>query len=101
MNGLRVESGVVESGRFDQAHREALLAPYPPCELIEAATESGLGRALANAIESRQPVESRLVRVHDFLWLRMWTRRQSGAVPRPNEVRDLLCAVSPRSGGTD
>lgn len=99
MNGLRVESCVVEGGRFDRAHQAALLAQYPPCELIEASSEVGLGRALASAIESRQPVESRMVRVHDFLWLRMWTQRQSGPVPRRGDVRDLVCAIAPRPGG--
>ena len=101
INGLRVESGVVVGNQFDPAHRQALLAPYPPCELIEASSESGLARALSSAIERRQPVESRLVRVHDFVWLRMWIRRQSGTVPRAGEVRDLVGAVAAGRGRTD
>ena len=96
MNGVRVESGVVEGNRFENAHQQALMAGYPPCELIEAASESGLARAFLKAIESRHPVDSRLVRVHDFLWLRMWMRRQSGPVPRNQEVRDLVGAIAPR-----
>ena len=98
MNGLRVESGVVAGDRFDSAQQQALVAGYPPCELMEAASESGLARALSKAVESRHPVDSRLVRVHDFLWLRMWTRRQSGPVPRRHEVRDLVGAIASRPG---
>lgn len=98
MTGLRVESGVVDGSRFEAAHRRALEAQYPPVELLEAASEAILARALSKAIEKVQPVESRLVRVHDFLWLRMWTRPQAGALPRREEVRDMVCALMPQRG---
>ena len=60
-------------------------------ELLEAASEPALVRALTKAIERAQPVESRLVRVHDCLWLRMWRRPQTGAAARAASVQDLIC----------
>ena len=78
MTGLRVESGLVQESRFRPAHARMLEARFPAVELIEAATEPALAPALAKAVERARPVESRLVRVHDCLWLRMWLRPQTG-----------------------
>ncbi len=71
-------------------------------ELIEAATEPALAQALAKAVERARPVESRLVRVHDCLWLRMWLRPQNGPLPEPGSIQDLIwfgrCALRVRAG---
>lgn len=97
MTGLRAESGVVEGSLFRAAHARALEARFAPVELMEAASESALARGLAAALEKMQPLESRLVRVHDFFWMRMWMRRQTGAMPRREGVRDLVCVLAQRS----
>ncbi len=94
MTGLRVESGVVDGSRFRLAHARMLKAVFPPVELIEAVSEPALVHALAKAIERTRPVESRLVRVHDCLWLRMWRRPQSGPLPERESVCDLICSIS-------
>lgn len=90
MTGLRVESGVVEESPFRRAHARALEARYPAVELVEAASEAALAAVLAKAIERARPVASRLVRVHDCIWLRMILRPQSGPVPGLDAVRDLI-----------
>ncbi len=59
-------------------------------ELIEAATEPALAAALARAVERARPVEARLVRVHDCLWLRMWLPPQTGPLPELGSIRDLI-----------
>jgi hypothetical protein len=47
-------------------------------------------------IERAQPVESRLVRVHGCLWLRVWLRQQRGPVPEVDAIEDLVgTAVGP------
>lgn len=94
MSGLRVESGLVRGSQFHPAHRRMLEAKFPPVELLEAASEPALVRALARAVERARPVESRLVRVHDCLWLRMWRRRQTGCVPEPSAVQDLVGTIA-------
>ena len=74
MTGLEVVGGLVQESAFHPAHSRLLEARFPAAELIEAQTESALAAAFAKAVESARPVESRLVRVHDCLWLRMWLK---------------------------
>jgi hypothetical protein len=93
MTGLRVESGLVEGSLFRPAHTRILSARFPPAELIEAGSEPALVRALVKPLERARPVESRLVRVHDCLWLRMWLRPQSGPLPEFAAVQDLICSI--------
>jgi hypothetical protein len=93
MTGLRVESGLVQESLFRPAYRRMLGATFPPVELIEAVTESALTQALSKRIEKTKPVESRLVRLHDCLWLRMWIHPQEGPLPEINSVRDLICSL--------
>jgi len=93
MTGLRVESGLVQGTHFRLAHTRALSACFPPAQLIEAGSEPAIVRALARAVERARPVESRLTRVHDCLWLRMWHRPQRGPLPDRDAVQDLICSV--------
>ncbi len=90
MAGLRVESGLVEESRFRPAHARMLEAQFPATELVEAATGPALAAALTKAVERARPVEARLVRVHDCLWLRMWLRPQNGPLPELASIRDLI-----------
>lgn len=90
MTGLRVESGIVEESGFRRAHARALEARYPAVELVEAVSETALAGVMAKAIERAGPAESRLVRVHDCVWLRMVLRPGSGPVPAHDAVRDLI-----------
>jgi hypothetical protein len=94
MTGLRVESGLVQGSLFRPAHTRMLSAKFPAVELIEAASEAALVRALARSIEQARPVESRLVRVRDCLWLRLWQRRPSGPLPEISAVQDLIASLS-------
>lgn len=88
--GLRVECGLVEEIGFRAAHARMLEARFPPVELIEAATETALAAALSKAVERARPVETRLARVHDCVWMRMWLRLQSGPLPEPGTIRDVI-----------
>jgi hypothetical protein len=93
MTGLRVESGLVQGSLFRIAHAHMLSAKFPPVELIEAGSEQALVHTLGKAIEKARPVESRLVRVHDCLWLRMGLRSQSGPLPEHASIQDLICSI--------
>jgi hypothetical protein len=94
MTGLRVEAGLVQGSLFRPAHARALESRFPPVELIEAATEQALAMALTRALEESRPVEARLVRIHDCLWLRIWRRRQAGPLPEPGSIRDLIASTA-------
>jgi hypothetical protein len=95
MTGLHVESGILQSSSFRPAQARMLDAQYPSVELVEAATESAAAGALARSVERARPVNSRLVRVHDCLWLRMWLRAQTSALPGIESVKDVVCSIGP------
>jgi hypothetical protein len=90
---LRVESGLVQGSLFRPAHARMLGLRFPQVELIEAGTEQAAVHALSRSIEKARPVESKLVRAHDCLWLRMWLRPQQGPLPEAGSVRDLICSI--------
>jgi hypothetical protein len=94
ISGLRVEPGLVPRSSFEEAHRRMLGAAYPRIELLEAVSESPLIRALTGAVERAKPVQARLVRIHDCLWLRMWLQPQVGAVPEISGVEDVICSLA-------
>jgi hypothetical protein len=68
-------------------------ARFPRVELIEASSELSAVHALSKAVEKIQPVQARVVRVHDCLWLRMARRPQTGPVPNAASVEDLVCSI--------
>ncbi len=93
MTGLHVENGILQSSLFQPAQARMLDAQYPSVELVEAATESAAARALARSVERARPVGSRLVRVHDCLWLRMWLRAQTNLLPSIDSIKDVVCSI--------
>ncbi len=97
ISGLRVECGLVQGSLFRPAHSHMLQAAFPPLELLETSSEPVLVRALAKRVEHYRPAESRLVRVHDCLWLRMWSRPQTGSLPEPNSIQDVISNLPGRS----
>ncbi len=93
MLGLRVETGVVRGSEFRAAHTRMLNAAFPRTELLEVSSEAQLGRALSRVIEKVKPVQSRLVRLHDCLWLRLWLGAQTGPLPEAHGVEDVICSL--------
>jgi hypothetical protein len=93
MTGMRVESGLMQGSLFRTAHTRILAARFPPVELIEAASEPAAAQAIARSVEKARPLDARLVRAHDCLWLRMWTRPPAGPYPDPSAMRDLICSI--------
>jgi hypothetical protein len=68
-------------------------AQFPHVTLIEASSEQSAVLALSKAIERARPVEARLVRVHDCLWLRMVRTPRTGPVADAASVEDLICSI--------
>jgi hypothetical protein len=93
MSGLRVESGLVPESLFDAAHARMLSAKFPAVQLMEAVSQQAVVHVLTKSIEQARPVDSRLVRVHDCLWLRLWKRQQISFMPEPGSIEDLICSV--------
>lgn len=93
MSGLRVESGLVQESLFGRAHTRMLSAKFSPVELIEAGSEPAAVHAVSRSIERLRPLQSRLVRVHECLWLRMWLKPQTGPMPERGSTQDLICSI--------
>jgi len=93
MTGLRVECGLVQGSHFRPAHARVLSARFPAVELVESVSDTALSAAMARSIERVRPRASRLVRVHDCLWLRMYVDAQAGPVPGIGAVKDLIGSV--------
>jgi hypothetical protein len=93
VTGLRVEAGVMEDSLFDRCHAALLAARTPRLHLLEAERETALVHALSRTLESARPVEARLVRVHDFIWLRMWHTAPTGPYPTLAQVEDVICSL--------
>jgi hypothetical protein len=98
MTGMRVMSGIVQESRFDPAHARMLKAKFPPVELIESASETAAALALARSMERARPSQSRLVRVHECLWLRMWKGRPNESLSNQNTIEDVVCLVGTLQG---
>jgi hypothetical protein len=84
MTELKVESGVVAGASFEAA-RSRLLA----CDGVEAKLETiedkdAMAARITAILEQKQPIASRLVRLHQYYWLRMWL--ESGALGKTGNL---------------
>lgn len=86
MTGLKVESGILNEVQF-RAARTRLLE----CDGVEAKFEAipdavTLAGRITAILEQKQPTASRLVRVHQYYWLRLWL--ENGAVGKLGNLSD-------------
>jgi hypothetical protein len=72
MSGFKVESGIMRTQEYGSA-RLALLESdaLELCEEPCGGTDAMAARVTA-ILEQKQPVASKLVRVHHYYWLRLW-----------------------------
>ena len=94
MGGVRVDAGVACDSEWQIAQGRFLATREPETRFLEAASSWVLVRAMTRLIESEKAVEARLVRLHEYFWLRIWRR----AAPDPaldacDAVVDLLSTV--------
>ncbi len=93
MTGLRVAAGIAPDSEFRLA-RERIFRGGAAGTVPGGSQLLGAGAEIARRVEAAQAVESRLVRVHDFFWVRIWRRAPAGpGPPAPDTVEDLLATV--------
>lgn len=100
MLGLRVSSGIIRDSEFSAAQAEFLAASGPPSRLVEISGTPALARFVTSIVELKKPLEARLVRVHQFWWLRLWRRvPEDAGLPACADVEDILCVANPCAFG--
>jgi len=98
MTELKVESGVVEGAEFESA-RDKLLASVGVWTNLEITEDKNtMAARIVAVLEQQRPIASRLVRVHEYFWLRLWL--ESGAIGKggnlpvtTEDVRDYVFTV--------
>jgi len=81
MSGLKVQSGLVDGAQWTAARNRLRRCEFVDATLEHVVDGKALGRRIASDIVGIQPRASRLVRVHEFYWLRMWL--ETGAMSGP------------------
>ncbi len=92
MLGMPVQAGFLEDGAWNVAELGA-------AESVESrAGGDGVAAFVAELIERSRPVNARLVRLHDHLWLRLWLRRRERATQLQDAVFPLWTGMGKLQG---
>ncbi len=101
MSGLHVESGLLPAEEFESARASLLQADAAPVAMKLVADGDALVGGILRTLEDTQPMAARLVRIHQYFWLRTWL--EAGALsgpgqlpPSPEDVQDTLFVASDR-----
>jgi hypothetical protein len=101
MTELKVESGVVEGAQFEAARARLLACDGVEAKLEAAEDKDAMAARITAILEQKQPIASRLVRLHQYYWLRMWLETgalgRTGTLPGTGEdVMDHVFTVGAR-----
>lgn len=77
MTGLKVENGLVEGTQFETARSRLFECNGVEMKLETVADKDVLAARMTGILEQKQPLASRLVRLHQYYWMRAWL--ESGA----------------------
>ena len=72
MCGLKVESGLLPTTQMESARTRLLAAESVPVRIRQVSDADGLTASIVKLLEQKQPVGARLVRIHQYYWMRMW-----------------------------
>lgn len=98
MNGIKTESGVVPESRYLDARKRLLESDFAELSEHTLPDVERLAVSVAELIEYEQPVASRLVRMHQYYWLRTWSQIESrrpghNAPVSPNRPHDFVFTI--------
>lgn len=89
MTELKVESGLVSTEEHRAARRNLLECEGVPVKVDTVDEADALAGRVTAILEQKQPLASRLVRVHQYYWLRLWleagAKAGPGTLPRYGE----------------
>jgi hypothetical protein len=96
MNGLKVESGLVDGEQLKAARQRLCECAFVEATVEPVAQIESMVEKMTSALAKMQPRASRLVRVHQFYWLRMWletgamSTRDGGVPATRDDVVDRI-----------
>lgn len=89
MTGLKAESGVLNEAHLRMARSKLLQCDAVEMKLEASSDVDTLSGRITAILEQKQPVASRLVRLHQYYWLRLWlengARGKLGTLPVSGE----------------
>lgn len=80
ITGFRVECGLLSGSEFAQAMERLNQSRFIRARMIEASSISLLAEAFTRHIEKARPAQTRVVRVHDLYWLRLWRKPENNMI---------------------
>ncbi len=98
MSELKVECGVVAGTQFETARTRLLACDGVEMKLEVAEDRDAMAARITAILEQKQPIASRVIRLHQFYWLRTWLESgamgRAGTLPTTNEdVMDHVFTV--------
>jgi Type II secretion system (T2SS), protein E, N-terminal domain len=98
MSELKVECGVLTGTLFEAARTRLLACNGVEMKLEVAEDKDALAARITAILEQKQPIASRVVRLHQYYWLRTWLESgamgRAGTLPKTNEdVMDHVFTV--------
>ncbi|WP_188757729.1 hypothetical protein [Edaphobacter acidisoli] len=102
MTELRVESGLLGETQFASVREKLLGCEGVPVKSGNVEDLDSLSARITAALEQKQPVASRLLRVRGYFWLRMWLEAsalgRSGNLPASGEdLMDYVFSIGARA----
>jgi len=91
MCGLKVECGLLTSTQLESARARVLAAESVPVRIRQIEDADELTDMVVKLLEQKQPVSSRLVRMEQYYWLRLWMEDVPtlGRATIPGSIRDM------------
>ena len=88
MCGLKVESGLLTTTQLESARTRLLAADSVPVRIRLVKDSDALTASLVKLLEQRQPVAARLVRIHQYFWMRIWM--EEDAIPGKGKLQTQI-----------
>jgi hypothetical protein len=91
MCGLKVECGLLTTTQLESASARVLAAESVPVRIRQVEDTDTLTATIVKLLEQKQPVSSRLVRIEQYYWLRLWMEDVPtlGRATIPGSIRDM------------
>jgi hypothetical protein len=93
MTELKVESGLVRAEEYAAARNSLLECEGVPVKTETATEADSLAARITAILEQKQPVASKLVRMRQYYWLRLWLEASSRSGQGRFRVTARMCWI--------